>query len=176
MLGIHHRENVGIPDTEILVSLENRNRIIEVLRRLRPRVVIAPYGEGRHPDHYHASTLIYEACFYSGLKNYPLPGEPSRPYKILYAIRHKEFFTPSFVVDITEEFEKKLEALRCYRSQFLGREEDSEASPATTTVFERITGFAHFCGVLISRKYGEAFFIKETMEIDDPVKMTVASL
>jgi N-acetylglucosamine malate deacetylase 1 len=176
VLGVHHRENAEIPDTEILVTLENRNRLIQIIRRLSPRLVVAPYFEGRHPDHVNASKLVYDACFYSGLKNYPLPGEATRPYKLLYAIRHKEYFPPSFVVDITAEFDTKIEAVKCYSSQFLDRQEDREDLPSTTTLFERISSFASFCGVLIAKRYGEAFYMKEIFEVDDPLKLTVASI
>lgn len=170
ILGISHRENASIADTEVLPTLENRNRIIEILRRLRPRIIIVPYLEGRHPDHVNTSKLLYDASFFSGLKNYPLPGEPVRPFKIFYAIRHKEFAQPSFVVDITDEFEKKIASVSCYKSQF---GDNIAGSPKISSVFNRITNFAEFCGTLIGKKYAEAFFIRESIEIDDPIKMTV---
>jgi N-acetylglucosamine malate deacetylase 1 len=176
VLGAHHRENAGIKDTEVIVSLENRNRLIEIIRRLRPRMVITSYAEGRHPDHCNTSRLVYDACFFSGLKNYPMAGEATRPHKILYAVRHREYVTPSFIVDISEEFDKKIESIRCYSSQFLKRVEERADLPSTTTIFERIRSFASFCGTLIGKSYGEAFYIKEAMEIDDPLTLSVPSI
>jgi N-acetylglucosamine malate deacetylase 1 len=176
VLGVGHRENAGIRDTEVIVSLENRNRLIEIIRRLKPRMVITSYGEGRHPDHCAASRLVYDACFFSGLKNYPLDGDATRPHKILYAVRHKEYVPPSFIIDISEELDTKLESLRCYGSQFPDRSGEQPGHPATNPVFERIRTFASFCGTLIGKKYGEAFFTKEAMEIDDPLKLTVPSI
>jgi len=170
-MGAQHRENLGIPDTQVLVSIENRNKIIEVLRRLRPRVVITSFWEGRHPDHSNGSRLVYDACFFSGLKNYPLPGEAFRPHKIMYTIRHREYMQPSFVTDITGQFDDKVRAIACYSSQFPAPGENADHS-----IYERLRDFASFCGTLIGKRYGEAFHLKETIEIDDPLGMTVASM
>jgi len=86
-----HREALNLPDGSLQNNLENRLRVAAVLRRLRPRVVILPYWTGRHPDHYTASTLGYEACFAAGLAKLDLPGAPHRPYKILYASLYADF-------------------------------------------------------------------------------------
>jgi N-acetylglucosamine malate deacetylase 1 len=174
VMGVHHRENLGIPDTQVLVNLENRDLVIEVIRRLRPRAVITSYWEGRHPDHGNGSRLVYDACFFGGLKNYPLPGEAFRPHKLFYTIRHREYMQPSFVTDITGQFKTKLEAVRAYRSQFPDSTDEERFTPHYIT--ERLRDFASFCGTHIGRKYGEAFFIKEAIEIDDPLAMTVPSL
>ncbi|MDQ7825490.1 MAG: bacillithiol biosynthesis deacetylase BshB1 [Candidatus Eremiobacteraeota bacterium] len=171
VMGVHHRENLAITDTEIMPTIEERNRLIAVIRRLRPRLVIAPYFEGRHPDHVQASRLVYDACFFSGLRNYPLPGEPARPHKILYALRHKEFVEPRLVIDITGEFQTKLAALRCHRSQFPA----PEGTPPHG-IYERVTTFAAFCGGLIGKKYAEAFYTREAVEVDDPLTLTVPSM
>ncbi|MGV8119883.1 MAG: bacillithiol biosynthesis deacetylase BshB1 [Candidatus Xenobiia bacterium LiM19] len=175
VLGVHHREQAGIPDTEVLVTLENRNRLIEILRRLRPRVVITSYWEGRHPDHCNTSRLVYEASYFAGLKNYDADGEPHRPHKIIYAVRHREFTAPSFVADITDEMEQKIESLKCYSSQF-GGDDGGMFGPRGESVYDRIRTYASFCGAMIYKKYGEAFYIKEAIEIDDLLQMKVPSL
>jgi bacillithiol biosynthesis deacetylase BshB1 len=175
VLGVQHREQAGIPDTEVIVTLENRNRLIEIMRRLKPRVVITSYWEGRHPDHCNTSRLVYDASYFAGLKNYDAEGEAHRPHKIMYAIRHREFITPSFVVDITDEMDQKIDSLKCYSSQF-GVDENGKFGPRGETIYERIRTYASICGAMIYRKFGEAFFIKETIEIEDIVDMKVPSL
>jgi bacillithiol biosynthesis deacetylase BshB1 len=120
VLGVSHREALDLPDGNVQNTLENRLKIAAVLRRLRPRVVILPYWQGRHPDHYTTATLGYEACFAAGLSKLELPAEcgaPHRPYKILYASLYADV-RPTFVVDITPHIETRLQALLAYRSQY----------------------------------------------------------
>ncbi len=96
---------------------ENRIKIVRKLRQLRPRVVILPYWQGRHPDHYNSSTLGYEACFLSGLAKIETGDPPFRPFKIVYASLYADA-RPSFVVDITPFIEERFRALLAYRSQY----------------------------------------------------------
>src|SRR6202789_24594 len=113
ILRVSHREALDLPDGNVQHNLENRLKIAAVLRRLRPRVVILPYWQGRHPDHYTASTLGYEACFAAGLSRLDLPAEhgaPHRPYQILYASLYADV-RPTFVVDITAHIETRLQSL-----------------------------------------------------------------
>ena len=117
LLSVAHREALNLPDGNVENTLPNRLKIAAVLRRLRPRVVILPYWQGRHPDHYTTATLGYEACFISGLAKMDLPGEPHRPYKILYASLYADV-RPSFVVDITPHIGQRYQALAAYRSQY----------------------------------------------------------
>src|SRR6201992_1794981 len=109
ILRISHREALDLPDGNVQNTLENRLKIAAVLRRLRPRVVILPYLQGRHPDHYTSATLGYEACFAAGLSRLdisPEHGAPHRPYKIIYASLYADV-RPTFVVDITEHIETR---------------------------------------------------------------------
>ena len=118
ILKLSWREALDIPDGRVENTYENRLKIVRVLRELRPRVVILPYWQGRHPDHYTASTLGYEACFLSGLsKLQDQANPPHRPFKILYASLYADV-RPSFVVDITEFAEQRLQSLLAYRSQY----------------------------------------------------------
>ena len=117
ILNVGHREALDLPDGNVENTQPNRLKIAAVLRRLRPRVVILPYWQGRHPDHYTTATLGYEACFASGLAKLDIPGAPHRPYKILYASLYADV-RPSFVVDITPHIEQRLKSLLAYRSQY----------------------------------------------------------
>src|SRR5580692_11923856 len=112
------RRNLGLPDARLEMREEYRMAIAEVIRELQPHVVILPYWEGRHPDHYTAAKLGFEACFIAGLKNYEgLPGEPFRPFKSLYATAYATV-TPTLAVDITRQYERRRRAIQAYASQF----------------------------------------------------------
>src|SRR5881397_1929189 len=122
-LGVPVRLNAGLPDAHLQNDEASRARLVELLRATRPRVVILPYAIGRHPDHRVASEVARDACYLAGLAKYPdaSRGEPHRPFKILYALAYREDpVKPSFVVDITETFDAKMQAIRCYTSQFDG--------------------------------------------------------
>jgi len=117
ILRVDVREALDIPDGRVENTYDNRIKIAQVLRRLRPRVVILPYWTGRHPDHYTASTLGYEACFVAGLAKVETGTAPHRPFKIVYASLYADV-RPSFVVDISEHIERRFSALMAYRSQY----------------------------------------------------------
>ncbi|MBI3665674.1 MAG: bacillithiol biosynthesis deacetylase BshB1 [Acidobacteria bacterium] len=170
-----HRDNLGLPDARLESTLEAKLAIAGKLRELRPRTVILPYWEGRHPDHYRAAELAYEACFLAGLKKLELAGEPHRPAKILYSALYANI-RPAFVVDISAQFERRLKALFCYRSQYEDQPTAAGLFPAHQEIEERIRAVARYYGMLIGAKYGEPFIVKEMLRIDDVVKMPVASL
>ena len=111
------------------------------IRNLRPRVVILPYWEARHPDHYRASEIGFEACFLAGLKKLTEESEPHRPQKILYSSLYANV-TPSFVVDISAQFERRMSALFCYESQYGQSEEASELFPDQQEIRERLGAIA----------------------------------
>src|SRR3954451_19847107 len=121
ILKVSYRHALDIPDGRVENTWENRLKIARVIREQRPRVVILPYWKGRHPDHYTCATLGYEACFLAGLtklKTTPDDTLPAhRPFKIIYASLYHDV-RPTFVVDITAEFEQRLEALLAYKAQF----------------------------------------------------------
>jgi LmbE family N-acetylglucosaminyl deacetylase len=146
-----------------------------VIRRLKPRVVILPYWTGRHPDHYRASELGYEACFLSGLKKLEEEVPPHRPFKILYSSQYANV-TPSFVVDITGQFDRRMDALFSYASQYGDSGTAAGLFPSHGEVGERLATVARFYGNLIGTAYGEAFVVKEAIAIDDIVSMPVRSI
>ena len=168
------RENLGIPDGRIEKSQENIVRVIRMIRRYRPRLVLAPYWEERHYDHVHASELVAEAAFYSGLAKIETGQESFRPFRVLfYAGRIS--FRPSFVVDISETFAAKMRAIRCYRSQFhSGEEEGDPAEPqtllSTPYALEVFETMARHYGAMIGARYGEPFWMREALELPDLVE------
>ncbi len=167
------RGNLRMPDARLENTLAARLTIASEIRRLRPRVVIAPYWEARHPDHYRAGELAYEACFLAGLKKLDPYTEPHRPFKIIYSSLYANV-TPAFVVDISAQFERRMAALFRYESQY-GTAGDAGDFPSRDEILERHAAIARFYGNLIGVKYGEPFVVKETMRVDDVVSLGVRS-
>ncbi|MBK9168041.1 MAG: bacillithiol biosynthesis deacetylase BshB1 [Bryobacterales bacterium] len=166
-----HRENMRFPDARLENTISARMSLAVRIRELKPRIVILPYWEGRHPDHYRASELGFEACFLAGLKKLEEYTEPHRPYKVLYSSMYANV-TPSFVVDISAQFERRMESLLAYKSQYAPP--DGEAAhlfPAPDEIRERLAAVARYFGNLIGVKYGEPFVVKETLEVTDVVAM-----
>ncbi len=175
ILGVSHRENLHFPDARLENSMAGRMTLAHRIRELRPKTVILPYWTGRHPDHYRAAEIGYEACFLAGLKKIDQYTEPHRPHKIIYSSLYANV-APSFVVDITRYFEKRMESLFAYRSQYGAVEEGSTLFPDEAEIRERLAAIARYNGNLIGVKYGEPFAVKETMRIDDVVAFPVRSL
>ena len=177
-LGVAARRNAGFPDAGLDNSVESRHRVAAYLRAFRPRVVILPYLEGRHPDHRIASELATDACFLAGLSKLPIEGEPHRPEKILYALAYREdAVKPTFVVDITDQMEVKMAAVGCYHSQFSGKTWAGEVFPGgDRPLYEQVRMHAAHAGSLIRTEYGEPFFTRETVRVDDVMTLGVRSL
>ncbi|MEX2581753.1 MAG: bacillithiol biosynthesis deacetylase BshB1 [Gemmatimonadota bacterium] len=178
VLGVTARRSAGLPDAGLENTPETRLIVARLIRAFRPRVVILPYPTGRHPDHRIASQLTYDACFLSGLGKLPLPGEPHRPHKLLYSLTYREDpVKPTFVVDITEQIETKMEAIRCYASQFDGRTWGGEVFPGgERTLYDQVRMHAARYGALIRTEFGEPFHTVETVRIDDVVGLEVRSI
>jgi len=171
------RENLGLPDAGIRNDDVTRATLAQVLRRLRPRVVIAPAPHGRHPDHRLAAELVRDACFLAGLAKYAPGDAPAfRPFKLLYAIAYREdALKPTFVVDISSQFAQKLEAIQCYASQFDGATQAGEVYPNGEPLYEIVRHQAAHYGSRIRVQYGEPFFTDETMRVDDVTALGVAT-
>lgn len=178
VLGLTARRNAGFPDAGLENTPATRLRVAGYIRAFRPRTVIIPFMNGRHPDHRIASQLAYDACFLSGLSRLPAPGEPHRPVKILYSLTYREdAIKPSFVVDITDQMETKLEALRCYASQFDGRSWAGEVFPGgERSLYDQVRMHAARYGSLIRTEYGEPFYMTETMAVEDVMALGVRSI
>ncbi|HYC31027.1 MAG TPA: bacillithiol biosynthesis deacetylase BshB1 [Gemmatimonadales bacterium] len=177
ILGVSERRNAGLPDAHLENSEAARRVVVEHIRHFAPRVVILPFPVGRHPDHRIASELGRDACFLSGLARYGVPGEPHRPHKILYALSYREDpIKPTFVVDVSAQFARKLAAIHCYASQFDGAKAAGEIFPTGQDLYSLVeTQNAHY-GSLIRTRYGEPFYTEETLAIEDVVALGVQSM
>jgi bacillithiol biosynthesis deacetylase BshB1 len=164
------RENLGFPDARLENTLAARLTLAAKIRELRPRVVILPYWQGRHPDHYRASEIGYEACFLAGLRKIDERSEPHRPRKVLYASIYTNV-NPSFVVDISAQFDRRMEALLSYRSQYGDSQGAPGIFPDEKEIRERLAAIARFYGNLIGVRYGEPFVVKEMLPVDDIVAL-----
>ena len=174
-LGVPVRLNAGMPDARLANDEASRAKVVELIRRTKPKAVILPYPVGRHPDHRVASELGRDACFLAGLAKYG-SGEPHRPFKVLYALAYREDpVKPSFVVDISDTFEAKMQAIRCYASQFDGAKAAGEIFPTGQDLYELIRVQSAHYGSLIRRPYGEPFFTYETVAVDDVLELGVQS-
>jgi len=175
IMRVSHRENLHFPDARLENTISARMTLAVKIRETRPRVVILPYWQGRHPDHYRAAELGYEACFLAGLKKLDEYSEPHRPYKVLYSSIYANV-TPSFVVDISGQFDRRMAALLSYRSQYGGDSEGGDLFPEEQEIRERLGAVARFYGNLVGVRYGEPFVVKETMLIEDVVAMGARSI
>ena len=175
ILQVSWRAALDIPDARVENTWENRLKVARVIRAQRPRVLILPYFQARHPDHYTASILGYEAAFLAGLAKLPLEGAPHRPRKIIYASLYYDV-RPTFVVDITGQFEARLAALFAYRSQYEDQDAGSGLFPQQAEIRERIEAMARFYGLLAGVQYAEPFVQKEVGLVDDLLAIPVASL
>jgi N-acetylglucosamine malate deacetylase 1 len=204
ILRVSWREALDIPDGRVENTWGNRLKVARVIRQTRPRVVILPYWEGRHPDHYAASKLGYEACFLAGLAKLDvdtaLSHEPSafsqvasavasmaageeqaskygphRPFKIIYATLYYDI-RPTFVVDITSQFEARFESLMAYKSQFSDQEAGKDIFPTRAEIRSRIEAMARFYGMLAGVTYAEPFLQKEVGLVEDVTAIPVKSI
>ena len=176
VMGLTARENLGLPDGGVLNSPETRAKLAVAIRQFAPTVVIAPSIRGKHPDHTMSSQLIRDACFAAGLRKLEPQVPAHRPRKVIHCLAYREDnVKPTFVVDITETFEKKLEAVKCYSSQFDDAIQAGEVFPNGEPLYDIIRHQAAHYGSLIRTRYGEPFFTTETMRVDDVAALEVAT-
>jgi bacillithiol biosynthesis deacetylase BshB1 len=176
VMGLSARENLGLPDGGVVNSPETRARLAVAIRKLKPQVVIAPSLRGKHPDHTVSAQLIRDACFVAGLKKVEPDVPVHRPRKLIHCLAYREdHIKPTFVVDISDAFEKKLEAVKCYGSQFDEATWAGEVFPNGEPLYDIIRHQAAHYGSLIRTRYGEPFFTMETMRVDDVASLEVAS-
>jgi bacillithiol biosynthesis deacetylase BshB1 len=177
ILKVGWRGTLGVPDSDVQATRENKLKLAKIIREMRPNTVILPYWEARHPDHYHASTLGYEGCFLAGLKQLPIDGEPYRPFKILYATSF-EGMPPTFIVDVTRQYERRRKAILAYGSQFrtAKSEKKQRVYLAIDELDPKMDLLARHYGQKIGVRYGEPFLQKELMEVEDIVELKVRSI
>ena len=175
ILKVSWRHALDISDGRVENTWENRLKVVRLLREQRPRVLILPYCEGRHPDHYTASILGYEAAFISGLAKLPLEGSAHRPFKIIYASLYRDV-RPTFVVDITDQFETRMASLMAYKSQFTDQQAGSGIFPAQKEIRARVESMARYYGMLGGVTYAEPFVQKEVGLVEDVMAIPVKSI
>jgi N-acetylglucosamine malate deacetylase 1 len=177
ILKVAWRGNLNVPDTDVQPARPHKLRLARMIRELRPRTVILPYWEARHPDHYYASALGYEGCFLAGFKQLPIEGEPFRPFKLLYAASF-EGFPATFVVDVTKQYETRRKAILAYVSQFRPANSEKRTGRVFLAIDEldaRMDLMARYYGQKIGVKYGEPFLQKELVAVEDVVELGVRS-
>ncbi|HEX6821356.1 MAG TPA: bacillithiol biosynthesis deacetylase BshB1 [Candidatus Sulfotelmatobacter sp.] len=187
ILGSQWRRALDIPDGRVENTWENRLKVAAIIRETRPQVLILPYWKGRHPDHYTASILGYEACFLAGLAKLPISPQPSapnsqiqrlaphRPFKIVYATLYFDV-RPSFVVDISEQFEAKVASILAYKSQFSNQDAGKDLFPAHEEILARVDAMARFYGMLGGVTHAEPFLQREVGLVDDLLAIPVKSI
>ncbi|HUL15926.1 MAG TPA: bacillithiol biosynthesis deacetylase BshB1 [Terriglobales bacterium] len=177
ILKVRWRGNLGVPDSDVQPLRVHKLALAKIIRELRPHTVILPYWQARHPDHYHASILGYEGCFLAGLKQLPIDGDPFRPFKILYSTVYAPV-TPTFVVDITGQYDQRRRAILAYSSQFRPKaaSRKSKVFLPLDTLEEEMNRLARHYGQLVGVRYGEPFLQKELMKIDDVMEIPVRSV
>jgi bacillithiol biosynthesis deacetylase BshB1 len=171
ILGVAVRENLKMEDGNMKNSASNRLKIISVIRHYRPEVIFIPHFYDRHPDHQNANKLIREAAFYSGLSKIPSTQESKaqkafRPKRNIYYMQTYTF-EPSFIVDISEEFDDKMKAVKCYGSQFYNPKSDEPETFISDKKFmDFLEARAKVYGFQIGSAYGEPFFIEEKIKFN----------
>jgi len=193
ILGAGWRRALDIPDGRVENTWENRLKVASVIREMRPRVVILPYWKGRHPDHYTTSVLGYEACFLAGLAKLAFSSQlsatsqtnsgtekvvslaPHRPFKIIYATLYYDV-RPTFVVDISQQFEQKFASILAYKTQFSDQEAGKDLFPAHDEIRARVDSMARYYGMLGGVTYAEPFLQKEVGLVEDLLAIPVKSI
>ncbi len=172
IMGIAERFNLRLPDARIENNHPTRMKMVKLLRKVRPEVVVIPCHEQRHPDHSTTPKMVFDACFFAGLKRMqPSAGEAFRPRKILYAHSHYERLKPTFCVEITAQFERKLNAIRCYSSQFPPERDRKTGGENQPRVIPWITDFNRYYGHLIGVPYAEPYSQREMVEVEDVMRL-----
>ena len=175
IMKIATRKNLGLPDAGLFETQENGLKVAEIIRKARPELVILPYWEQRHPDHAAACQIGYRGCFLAGLAKMPIPGDVYRPRKIIYSSSFHDI-SPTFVVDISAQFERKCRAVGCYETQFMEKPGEREVYPPARNIFDYMEIRNRQYGYMIGVKYAECFIQKERLSVDDPLKLPGKSI
>ena len=176
VLGCSARETLGLPDAGIENTPETRTLLARAIRRFQPRIVIGPALDGRHPDHRITAQLVRDACFVANLAKVAPELPRHKVHKILHAVAYRQdFVRPTFVVDISDEFEQKMAAVRCYGSQFDGATQAGEVYPTGEPLYDVVTHYAATYGALIRTRYGEPYLTTEMMRVDDVAGLEVST-
>lgn len=175
LVGAEARLNLGLPDGVLDSSPEAKRQIVRAVRRFRPRIALLPFWEDRHPDHAHASSLVYDALFLSGLPRYETGQTAHRPIQLLHYMGWQEF-APTFIVDISSQFERKMESIFAYKTQFLAdASDDPETHLTAAATHRKMKARMAYFGSLIGVRYGEGFLIRGHLAVEDPLILSFRS-
>ena len=176
VLGLAERRSAGLPDGSLVSSPESRRAVAGHIRALRPDTVVLHWPDARHPDHRAASEISRDACFLAGVRNADIDGEPFRPRKVLYALTYAEHGPkPTVVLDISDHMERKLDAIFAFGSQFEGRTALGDVFGGDRPIREQILAYHAYYGSLIRKAYGEPYWTKETVRVEDLAGLDVSS-
>lgn len=168
VLGVSVRETLDLGDGQLTPSLENRRVVIEIVRKYQPKIVLAPYWDDLHPDHAATGRIVAGAYYPSGFANYPAEGDPHRARTVMFYMSHLRF-DPSFIVDITDTYERKMEAIRCYGSQLHDPGSEGPKTNISHPEFLKVLEARdRYYGFMIGRRFGEPFLVRRPPRIDDP--------
>jgi len=170
ILGLDVRDNLELEDTNIKNDIGSRLRVIDSVREYRPKLVLIPFWKDRHPDHENSYKLLKDAFFISGLKKFKTELDSYRPHIVLSYMLHYEF-SPSFIVDISRYYKKKLEAVAAYRSQFYFNDEKKAATYIASRYFFDVINSRHRClGLKVGSEFGEPYYMEFGIKIEDPLR------
>lgn len=169
ILKLDLRENLRLEDANIKNDIKSRTRVIDMIRKYRPRMVLIPYFKDRHPDHENSSKLLKDSIFISGLKKFKTKYDHFRPQIVFSYMLHFEF-KPSFIVDITDHYDEKLKAVAAYSSQLYSDTEKKIPTYIASKYFFDIVNSRHKCsGLKVMSEYGEPYYAEFNIKIDDPI-------
>ena len=172
ILGVRVRENLRLPDGDIQVNPKNIRQLIQVLRHYRPKILLIPYSEERHPDHEHAHRLCREAWFYAGLRKIPTKfrGKSQSPWRAHAVFQYMQWreFTPTFVVDISDVYAKREKAILAFTSQFYNPAlKEPQTMLSQKSFLDLLEARARLFGEKIGARYGEPFYSHDLIGVND---------
>ncbi len=166
ILGVARRENLGLPDGHLESNEPSRRVVVEAIRRLRPRIIVAPHETSRHPDHRALARLVHDAVFLAGLRRWRAAGDPWKPAVVASAVAYLDV-APAFLIDVSRDFARKLRSLRAYRTQVAGARRLGDVPATGRPLLETIAVFHGFYGAQIGRKFAEPFWLPKGIELED---------
>lgn len=178
ILKLDVRENLQLFDGHIHVDESSRTRLVRALRRLKPKVIITHQIDDPHPDHDHIARLVRESARLSSMKNYdPESGDEKIAVPMVMHNVFSRNVAPSFIVDISDHLDTKMEAIRAYKSQFHDPESDEPETRLTNANFlEELENRSRYFGSLIGAAAGEPFYVREALNIEDPIELMTRSM
>jgi len=173
ILKLDVRENLGLPDGHVFCDDDSRTKLVRVLRRLKPKVILTHQIDDPHPDHNHISQLVRESARLSSMKRYDdETGDQKIPVPNVAHNIFSRRVQPSFVVDVSAFLEAKMDAIRAHRSQFYDpNSSEPETRLTSKTFLDELEARSRYFGSLIGVEAGEPYYVREALNINDPVEL-----